>query len=164
MTMHASQLTFEDALRIARGCKDYGGGYRDGEHYEAFKHGIQTVINALDHAEFSGIKDPQIATLYAIGAGETPAEEKPSKPKVLNVNSTVRVKLTDHGRAVHAKEHADFWSNMSVMYGVDRPYTPPKEDAHGWSTSPLWHLMQVFGPQMSPGSNPCFEVDIEVVE
>jgi hypothetical protein len=159
MTMDTTTLTFEDALQIARGCKDYGSEYRSGDHYEAFQHGIQTVINLLDRTKFSGIKDPQIARIYAIGA-----EPEPSKPKVLNVNDTVRVKLTDHGRSVHAKEHADFWSNMSVMYGVDRPYTPPKEDAHGWSTSPLWHLMQVFGPQMSPGSTPCFEADIEVVE
>ena len=162
--MDKNQLTFEDALRVALACKDYGGGYRSGEHYEVFQSGIQTVIKALEYAEFSGIKPSQIATLYVIGGGETPTEEKPSKPKVLNLNDSVRVKLTDHGRAVHAKEHADFWSNMSVMYGVDRPYTPPKEDAHGWSTSPLWHLMQVFGPQMSPGSTPCFEADIEVVE
>jgi len=45
--MDKNQLTFEDALQIARGCKDYGGGYRGGDHYEAFQHGIQTVINAL---------------------------------------------------------------------------------------------------------------------
>jgi len=155
------QLTFEDALRIARGCKDYGGGYRSGEHYEAFQHGIQTVINALDHAEFSGIKDPQIATLYVIGGGEKPTGT--SKPKVLNVNSTVRVKLTDHGRAVHAKDHADCWAGV----GVIRPYTPPTEDAHGWSKWTLWQLMQIFGPHINIGLNVsydnCFEADIEVV-
>jgi len=86
-------------------------------------------------------------------------EEKPSKPKVLNVNSTVRVKLTDHGRAVHAKDHADCWGSA----GVIRPYTPPKEDAEGWSRWQLWVLMQTFGPHTYLGGRPCFEADIEVV-
>jgi len=75
-------------------------------------------------------------------------EAKPSKPTVLTVNSTVRVKLTDHGRAVNARDL----------------YISPKEDAEGRSEWALWQLMQVFGPHMSLGSSPCFEADIEVVE
>lgn len=153
--MGTTTLTFEDALQISRGCKDYGGGYRDGEHYEAFQHGIETVIRVLSFAKTSGIKDSQIATLYAIGA-----EEKPSKPKVLNVNDMVRVKLTDYGRAVHAKDHANFRINA----GVNRSYMPPKEDAEGWSEWQLWVLMQAFGPYIATGFTGCFEADIEVVE
>jgi len=75
-------------------------------------------------------------------------EEKPSKPKVLTVNSTVRVKLTDHGRSVNTRDL----------------YMSPKEDAEGRSEWKLWQLMQVFGPHMSLGGRPCFEADIEVVE
>lgn len=91
-------------------------------------------------------------------------EEKPGKPKVLNVNSTVRVKLTDHGRAIVKKDHDDFWADRSVMFSADKPYTPPKEDAEGWSSWTLWVLMQTFGPHMCLGGAPCFEADIEVVE
>lgn len=35
-------------LNVARGCHDYGGGYRTAETAEIFHHGIQTVINALE--------------------------------------------------------------------------------------------------------------------
>ncbi len=95
-----------------------------------------------------------------LAAREKPTEEKPSKPKVINLNDSVRVKLTDHGRAVHAKDHADCWGSA----GVIRPYTPPKEDADGWSKWTLWVLMQTFGPHTYLGGRPCFEADIEVVE
>lgn len=62
------KLTFEDALRIARGCTDYGGGYRDAEQYAIYQHGIQTVINALTAASNSGLEDMQVAALHVMGA------------------------------------------------------------------------------------------------
>jgi len=63
------KLTFEDALRIARGCTDYGGGHRsNAEHYEIYQHGIQTVINALAAASNRGLEDTQVAALHAMGA------------------------------------------------------------------------------------------------
>ena len=61
------KLTFEDALRIARGCTDYGGGHRDTEHYETYQHGIQTVINALTAASHRGLEDTQVAALHEMG-------------------------------------------------------------------------------------------------
>ena len=63
------ELTFEDALRIARGCTDYGGGYRsNAEQFEIYQHGIQTVINALTAASKTGLEDTQTAALHAMGA------------------------------------------------------------------------------------------------
>jgi len=63
------ELTFEDALRIARGCTDYGGGYRGNqEHYEIYQHGIQTVINALTAASKTGLEDMQTRALHSMGA------------------------------------------------------------------------------------------------
>ena len=62
-------LTFEDALRIARGCTDYGGGYRSNdEHYEIYQHGINTVITALMTASKIGLEDTQTRALHVIGA------------------------------------------------------------------------------------------------
>lgn len=62
------KLTFEDALRIARGCTDYGGGYRGNqEHYEIYQHGINTVITALTAASKTGLEDTQTAALHTIG-------------------------------------------------------------------------------------------------
>jgi hypothetical protein len=67
-------LTFDDALRIARGCTDYGGGHRgDAKEFETYQHGIQTVINALTAAAKDGLKDTQIRVLHAIGAPPTDA-------------------------------------------------------------------------------------------
>jgi hypothetical protein len=61
-------LTFEDALRIARGCTDYGGVYRsDPEQYEIYQAGIRTVIRALETALEMGLSDPQTRALYFIG-------------------------------------------------------------------------------------------------
>ena len=63
------ELTFEDALRIARGCPDYGGGHRgNAEHYEIYQHGIQTVINALTAASKTGLDDMQTRVLHSMGA------------------------------------------------------------------------------------------------
>lgn len=61
-------LGFGDAVRIARGCLDYGGGHRgDTGHLEIFHHGIQTVINALEAAEKKGLDDTQVAALWRMG-------------------------------------------------------------------------------------------------
>lgn len=66
------ELTFEDALRIARGCTDYGGGHcSNPEHYEIYQHGIQTVINALTAASKTGLEDMQTRALHTMGANPT---------------------------------------------------------------------------------------------
>lgn len=61
-------LQFADAVRIAKGCTDYGGGYRqDAALYEAYQDGIATVINALQSAERTGLDDSQVRALHGIG-------------------------------------------------------------------------------------------------
>lgn len=57
--------TYDDAVRIARGCHDYGGGYGPGVQYEAFQHGIGTVVASLESAD-----KHQVAALHAMGASE----------------------------------------------------------------------------------------------
>lgn len=61
-----NDLKFNDAVRIARGCFDYGGGHRDRDR-EIFHHGIQTVVNALEATEKSGLTGLQEIMLHAIG-------------------------------------------------------------------------------------------------
>lgn len=59
----------ETILRVARGCFDYGGGYRsDDGKLEIYHHGVQTVVNALEGFAARGMKDTQIAVLYRMGA------------------------------------------------------------------------------------------------
>lgn len=66
------QPTYADALTLARGCHDYGGGFA-GKEYDAFQGGIGTVVTVLEHAG-GGIKDYQQRVTYAIGAEREPEE------------------------------------------------------------------------------------------
>jgi len=55
-------------VRLARGSLDYGGGHRSDGHLEAYHHGIQTVINVLEHAQRVGLNNTQLAVLHRIGS------------------------------------------------------------------------------------------------
>jgi len=57
--------TYDDALRIARGCRDHLGGYTgQPDLLDAYQHGIETVIRALKDARPD---DPQTRAL-AVGS------------------------------------------------------------------------------------------------
>jgi hypothetical protein len=75
----SDELNYDDALQIAKGCFDYSGGYRssDGE-LEIYHHGIQTVINALEGAKLSGLKDLQSQVLHSIGSEQPSGQETQS--------------------------------------------------------------------------------------
>lgn len=65
----SAALTFDDAVRIARGCTDYGGGYRGlPELFEAYQAGISTVVTALTAARNEGMADSQVRALHSMGA------------------------------------------------------------------------------------------------
>lgn len=65
-----------------------------------------------------------------------------------NINNLVRIKLTDEGRAIAARE--------------DRYFRSPDED--GWTSEQLWVVMQVFGPHLFNGGPLMFETEIEIPE
>lgn len=67
----ASALAFQDAVTVARGCTDYGGGHHNDGHMEAFQHGIQTVITALE-ATAKNPHDSQVTALRQIGTAQPP--------------------------------------------------------------------------------------------
>lgn len=68
MYIQSRCINIDDAVRIARGCLDYGGGYRsDTSKMEIFRHGIETVINSLEAAQKRGLQDTQVAALHAMG-------------------------------------------------------------------------------------------------
>jgi uncharacterized small protein (DUF1192 family) len=75
----SAALTFDDAVRIARGCTDYGGGYRgEPELFEAYQAGISTVITALTAAGKEGLSDSQVRALHSMGAQPAAATTAPS--------------------------------------------------------------------------------------
>jgi len=79
---------------------------------------------------------------------------------LFNINELVRVKLTPLGREILASEARQF---RRAHPQVKNPYTPPKEDAEGWSNWILWRLMAQFGPHIGAGQQPPFETAIEII-
>lgn len=77
-----------------------------------------------------------------------------------NINYEVKIRLTDVGRKAHRKNHDDLFADWK-----EPPrYSPPVEDAEGWSTWQLWVLMHEFGPYLFNGCNVPFETTIEIPE
>ena len=72
---------------------------------------------------------------------------------LFNINQNVRVKLNDYGRKIH-KEYFD---HLAEGLNTSLKYAPPKEDAEGWSSWQLWHLMRVFGPYLWVGGKVPFD-------
>jgi hypothetical protein len=65
----AEELSYDDALHIARGCHDYGGGY-EGTETAVYQQGISTVIAALEAGAKNGLRDSQVAALHSAGKKE----------------------------------------------------------------------------------------------
>lgn len=62
--------TLQRIVHIAKGCHDYGGGYRDPKEAEIFHHGIQTVVKAMEATlkrAQTGERDSQLTALETIG-------------------------------------------------------------------------------------------------
>lgn len=85
-----------------------------------------------------------------------------TKPNIsFNINQVVRIKLTPHGRAFHAMQHAMF--NMQTCRDIK--YVPPVEDADGWSEWRLHEVMNQFGEQCYCGNVEVpFETTIQLVQ
>lgn len=83
-------------------------------------------------------------------------EEASEEPRLrFNLDSKVRVRLTDYGRAILAKD--------LVEAPIEKQYIPPEEDTDGWSTFRLLSLFICFGLDVSTYGPWPFE-DIEVIE
>lgn len=77
----SASLAFDDAVRIARGCTDYGGGYRsEPELFEAYQGGISTVVAALTAAGKRGLADSQVRALHFMGAPPAAARVSAEQP------------------------------------------------------------------------------------
>ena len=81
-----------------------------------------------------------------------------------NINNYVRVRLTDHGREIHQRNHFSLLGAMPSDVRAEFPYVSPKEDQDGWSEWQLWHLMREFGPWIRMTGEPPFSTLIEVTE
>jgi hypothetical protein len=74
-----------------------------------------------------------------------------------NINSIVRVKLTELGHTLLKADHEVFWKH----YNRSIPYVAPKEDSGGWSEWQLVHFMQLLGGHMRTCSDNIIETNIQ---
>ena len=66
--MNFDKETIEGCIRVAKGCFDYGGGYRDNKKdFEIYQHGIQTVVNSLEGLLNNGLSNLQVRMLHEHG-------------------------------------------------------------------------------------------------
>jgi hypothetical protein len=87
-----------------------------------------------------------------------PSSNQVGEVLAFNVNDNVRVRLTDAGRLHHRRQH----DKLRREYPSIGRYRPPKADAEGYTSWQLWDLMKTFGPIISMGSPPPFEMDIRI--
>lgn len=82
--------------------------------------------------------------------------------KSFNINSTVKVRLTEFGKKLHKEKWEDFWSSVGKL--KEFPYNPPEEDENGFVEYQLWQLMEDFGSYCKLGKKLSFETVILIDE
>lgn len=82
----------------------------------------------------------------------------------INVNDTVKVRLTARGREVVEA----YWKDALYYSPLFKaPYTPRdwrETDAEGYSTVQLWDVMHTLGPEMRLGAQPVIEGNLVVID
>lgn len=73
----------------------------------------------------------------------------------LNINDTVKVKLTPYGLELYRK----YWLPY-CKFGC----TPTKQDINGYTEFQLWDLMNIFGSSLYLGCKLPFDTTIEIPE
>ena len=82
--------------------------------------------------------------------------------KSLNVNSSVKVKLTEYGKQMLERDHIEFWGGRGMLDKF--PYKPREEDENGYVEFQLWSLMYQLGKYCNIGCVMPFETIILIDE
>ncbi len=82
--------------------------------------------------------------------------------KSFNINSTVKVKLTEYGKQMLEKDWNEFWDSIGRLEQF--PYTPSTTDENGYTEFQFWMLMQDLGKYYSLGGKNPFETEILINE
>ena len=71
--------------------------------------------------------------------------------KKLNLNSTVKVKLTDYGKDIYYHQYDEL--NEQIKQLGRKPIKPhfPEVDKNGYTQFQLWYFMQLYGTHMQLG-------------
>lgn len=76
--------------------------------------------------------------------------------KKINLNDTIKVKLTDRGRDIYYHQFDDLIRNRpAVRINIKRSY--PKVDDDGFTKLQLHHFMNIYGDYLILGSEPVVE-------
>ena len=67
-----------------------------------------------------------------------------------NINDKIKVKLTEHGKAILEHEVADTM-NMLKNLNFSDDYFPYPEDEDGYTEFQLWNFMRLFGSHFCVG-------------
>lgn len=72
-----------------------------------------------------------------------------------NINDKIKVKLTEHGKAILKKDVTD---TLSMLKGFNYPdYSPYHTDEDGYTEFQLWNFMRIFGSHFCVGCHPVIE-------
>ena len=68
--------------------------------------------------------------------------------KKLNLNETIKVRLTDHGKDIYYHRHDEL--NEFIKARGGKPLQPhfPKVDKDGYTEFQLWIFMEIYGPHI----------------
>lgn len=82
--------------------------------------------------------------------------------KKLNLNSIVKVKLSDYGKDIFYHQFDDY--NKGILARGGRPMTPhfPEVDNDGYSRFQLWYFMQMYGDHFKLGMDPTPLEDLSI--
>lgn len=75
-----------------------------------------------------------------------------------NINDKIKVKLTEHGKAILRNEVAD---TMRKLKNLNLPddYFPYPEDEDGYTEFQLWNFMRIFGSHFWNGCPPILDTN-----
>ena len=82
--------------------------------------------------------------------------------KSFDINSTVKVRLTEYGKELHRKNWESLWTSINRL--DEHPYEPPKTDADGYVEFQMWDLMGRLGKYCDWGCDLPFETVILIDE
>lgn len=77
--------------------------------------------------------------------------------KQLNLNTFIKVKLTDHGKDIFYHQYDEL--NNYIIKNGGTPIKPgfPEIDAEGYSELLLWQFMQIYGKHIAMGAKNVIE-------
>ena len=109
----------------------------------------ESLGDAYQSEDFEGEPKEIIALLNAT-----------SEKKKINLNDTVKVRLTQKGIDVLMQNNETLNEKIKSLGGKPRQFYSPHLDDEGYFKTQLWALMQDFGPHLGVSKPLVFETEI----